>query len=435
MLSPLLEGMLLVRARYECEYCRRLLTDIGWQVEHIWPESRGGTSDEGNLAVSCQRCNNNKGDHVEWIDPLTGSSFSLFDPRTMEWSQHFRATHDEVVGVSEVGRATAALLFRSTPQYLPRDLCWDKIEGLYENQSLYYFLNHLRYKRLRNDFNALYKQLTAPLPPVDARSHEQRLASFARDLLLLELYFTRSTIADVSKGIANGERLLASKRLAPVERAEVLNILSILYQQRATIHFEKGRRQQASLDQQVASRFYAAARRDEGEELPVGADPHRLAAFLRARTLRWKYSQLEVDRSILDACFERIADLDPFYATSHYAYLVDLVLLGPDPPNRLIERLYERISETLRTEGYGTTMDQAKLITLRRRWWVLHFLVESRPDGDALVADMTFWNRVSMFNEIRELDSYVSRLSISSKRTQDIYSIIKQASSGQLANG
>ena len=433
-MDPVFEGMLLVRARYECEYCRRRLAEVGWQKEHIWPESRGGTSSQENLAVSCQRCNNNKRDHVEWIDRLTDHSFPLFNPRTMEWTEHFRATHDEVVGISEVGRATAALLFRSTPQYLPRDLSWDKIEGLYENQALYYFLNHLRYKRLRNDFKALYQQLTAPLPPADATPHEQQLAYFARDLLLLELYFTRSKLADVSKGIIHGEQLLAAARLAPTERAEILNMLSIFYQQRATIHFKKGHHEQANLDQETAFKFYAAARRGEDEKPLQADDPHRLAAFLRAKTLRSKYTELEVGRSTLDACFQRIGDLDPFYATSHYAYLVDLVLLAPDPPTRLIERLYQRISETLRTVGYGTTIDHAKLITLRRRWWVLHFLLEHNPEHDALKADMAFWNGVSMFNEIRELDSYVSRVSIGGRDAQDIHYIIGGSGRDQLTN-
>ena len=293
-------------------------------------------------------------------------------------------------------------------------------------------MNHLRYKRLRNDFKALYQQLTAPLPPADATPHEQQLANFARDLLLLELYFTRSKMADVSNGIVHGEQLLASARLAPPERAEVLNMLSIFYQQRATIHFKKGHHEQAILDQETAFKIYATARHGEDEEAPQVDDPHRLAAFLRAKTLRSKYTELEVGRPTLDACFQRIGDLDPFYSTSHYAYLVDLVLLASDPPTRLIERLYQGISETLRTEGYGTTIDHAKLITLRRRWWVLHFLLELNPDHDALEADMVFWNSVSMFNEIRELDSYVSRVSISGRGAQDIHYIINGTGRDQL---
>jgi len=201
-----------------------------------------------------------------------------------------------------------------------------------------------------------------------------------------------------------------------------------LYQQRATIHFEKGHPQQAGLDQQAALKFYAAARRGEGQELPRGAGPDQIATFLRSTTLRWKYDQLEVDRSTLDICFRLIDDLDPFYATSHYAYLADLVLLAPDPPNRLVERLYVKISESLHTEGYGTTIDYAKLIILRRRWWVLHFLTEANPDHGALLADVAFWKRVSMFNEIRELDSYVSRIAIDNKRAEDIHWIIRQSS-------
>ena len=212
-------------------------------------------------------------------------------------------------------------------------------------------------------------------------------------------------------------------------------MLSILYQQRATIHFERDHREQAIFDQEKAFKFYAAARQGEDEVPLQGDDPHRLVAFLRARTLHSKYGQIEVSRSTLDACFQHITDLDPFYATSHYAYLVDLVLMAPDPPTYLIERLYQRVSATLHTEGYGTTIDHAKLITLRRRWWVLHFLMEDNPDQDALVADMAFWNSVSMFNEIRELDSYVSRVSIDRKRAQDIHSIIRGGGRDQIADG
>jgi len=424
-MDPILEGVLLVRAKYECEYCHRRLAEIGWQEEHIWPKSRGGTSDQDNLAVSCQRCNNNKRDHVEWIDPLTGGSFPLFNPRTLEWKNHFRFVHEEVVGTTEIGRATAALLFRSTPQYLPRDLSWDKIQGLYENQTLYYFLNHLRYKRLRNDFNALYKQLIAPIPTTDATIYEQQLADFARDLLLIELYFTRSRLKDVSDGIVYCNNLLASVLLEPTQRAELQNMLSILYQQRATIHFGKSHHKQAIADQKAAFSFFVATKRGQIDEPFRGDDPNSFSTYLRAKTLRSKYDKLEIGRFTLGECFQRICDLDPFYATSHYAYLVDMVLLNLAPPTDLVEHLYQVITQLLHSEGYGTTTDHAKLITLRRRWWVLHFLLEANPDQDALVADMKFWNSVSMFNEIRELGSYVSRVAISSKCTQEIHYIIE----------
>ena len=77
-------------------------------------------------------------------------------------------------------------------------------------------------------------------------------------------------------------------------------------------------------------------------------------------------------------------------------------------------------------------MDQAKLITLRRRWWVLHFLTETKPNHEALLADMSFWKSLSMFNEIRELDGYVSRVSIRNKSVVDIHHIVGSALGNQL---
>ena len=318
MINEIKKGLLLVQAGYKCEYCRRLLTGIEYQVDHIWPESRRGTSIKANLAISCQRCNKNKSNHVEWIDPVKGSSYPLFNPRTMEWNTHFRPLHNEVIGTTEIGRATAALLFRSTSQYLPPDLEWDKIEKLYENQTLYYFLNHLRYRRLRNDFSVLYKQLLAPLPQVGANPEERRIASFARDLLLLELFFTRSKIKDVNKGIDYGENLIKSRNLTYHERKEAFSILSILYQQRATILFDFGRLEPAKIDQEAAYRFYLASMPRKQERLSKNVDTQNLVKFLRANTVRWKYDKIDLGRFSLTACFEHIADLDPFYATSHY---------------------------------------------------------------------------------------------------------------------
>ena len=101
-------------------------------------------------------------------------------------------------------------------------------------------------------------------------------------------------------------------------------------------------------------------------------DPNGIGRSLRAHTLKAKYYQIDIATAELKRLFEYIGDLDQFYASSHFCYLVDLILLNVSPPNSLIEYLYERISNILTKEGYGTIIDQAKLIILRRRWWVLH---------------------------------------------------------------
>jgi len=402
------KGHLLAQAAYRCEYCRKLLTDQTYQLDHIWPESRNGLSLLRNFAVSCQRCNNNKAAHVEWIDPLSGSTHPLFNPRSMKWEAHFRKTHTEVVGVSPTGRATAALLFRSTSQHLPPDLRWDKIDALYENQPIYYFLNHLRYRRLRNDFRILYKQLIGPLPAIEATAEQIRMVRFAKNLLLLELYFTRSRVADVSSGISYGHKLLSDKALFPHERSELLRTLSILYQQRATIYFDSGNIGAAKQDQNRAYAIYAKA--NPGNSNNSSTSPETISTILKERTVKQKYDILDTSATSIDTFLKSIEDLDPFYASSHYSYLVDLILLHPSPPTRALEQLYEKISTILNSEGYGTSIDQARLITLRRRWWVLHLILEERTQNETLLADLNFWKNIMMFNEIRELEGYVKRV-------------------------
>ena len=51
-----------IRAGFKCEYCRRdLLASVddydAWQVDHVFPSSRGGTQGPENKAISCKTCN------------------------------------------------------------------------------------------------------------------------------------------------------------------------------------------------------------------------------------------------------------------------------------------------------------------------------------------------------------------------------------------
>src|SRR5579864_5865446 len=101
-------------ARNRCGYCLtpQYLSPAILQVEHIIPRCEGGTNDEGNLWLSCSRCNSFKGDRVSAIDPVTGMIVSLFNPRTQNWFEHFRWSEDgiRVIGHTPIGRATVAVL-------------------------------------------------------------------------------------------------------------------------------------------------------------------------------------------------------------------------------------------------------------------------------------------------------------------------------------
>jgi HNH endonuclease len=107
------------RARYCCEYCLSQLkfSADSFSVEHIVPQSRGGSDELANLALSCQRCNNAKFVAFEAFDSLTGRPAALFHPRQHDWSKHFAWSHDFLFihGLTPTGRATVEKLHLNRP--------------------------------------------------------------------------------------------------------------------------------------------------------------------------------------------------------------------------------------------------------------------------------------------------------------------------------
>jgi S1-C subfamily serine protease len=81
-------------------------------VEHIVPLAKGGSTDEDNLWLACPLCNGHKGAQTQAVDPLTGISSLLFNPRLQGWGDHFEWSADGfmIVGKSVCGRATVVAL-------------------------------------------------------------------------------------------------------------------------------------------------------------------------------------------------------------------------------------------------------------------------------------------------------------------------------------
>jgi len=101
-------------AQHRCGYCLspQHLVMARLEIEHIVPLAKGGTDDEANLLLACPICNGHKSDKTEAIDPETGATLPLFNPRTQVWSEHFAWTDDglRIVGRTLVGRATVVAL-------------------------------------------------------------------------------------------------------------------------------------------------------------------------------------------------------------------------------------------------------------------------------------------------------------------------------------
>ncbi len=113
-LTATLRGRVFERARGCCEYCRgqARYSSQPFSVEHILARSRGGSSRLGNLALSCQGCNNHKYDKMEAPDPVSGALVPLYHPRRHRWEEHFAWSDDFLlaVGVTPTGRATVEAL-------------------------------------------------------------------------------------------------------------------------------------------------------------------------------------------------------------------------------------------------------------------------------------------------------------------------------------
>ena len=55
-----------LRAGHRCEYCLapQPVTGIRYHLEHVFPQSLGGTDDLENLALACPTCNYYKSNHL-----------------------------------------------------------------------------------------------------------------------------------------------------------------------------------------------------------------------------------------------------------------------------------------------------------------------------------------------------------------------------------
>lgn len=97
-----------------CEYCQSQVKFAidPFVVEHIIPLSQAGTSSAENLALACQGCNNYKYTKTEGIDPVDRQPAPLYNPRTMNWSEHFAWSEDSLtlIGMTAIGRATVETL-------------------------------------------------------------------------------------------------------------------------------------------------------------------------------------------------------------------------------------------------------------------------------------------------------------------------------------
>jgi HNH endonuclease len=100
------------RANFKCEYCC-LPIEVAFyshEIDHVIAEKHQGETIAENLALTCWRCNRHKGSDLGSFDPQTGDFSFLFNPRTQQWSDHFRFNLAHLYGLTSEGRTTIELL-------------------------------------------------------------------------------------------------------------------------------------------------------------------------------------------------------------------------------------------------------------------------------------------------------------------------------------
>lgn len=100
------------RAGERCEYCLypQKASFLAFEVEHIIAEKHGGATTADNLALACPYCNRFKGTDLGSLDPETGQLTPFFNPRTQEWSDHFRLDGMQITPLTPEGRVTVDIL-------------------------------------------------------------------------------------------------------------------------------------------------------------------------------------------------------------------------------------------------------------------------------------------------------------------------------------
>ena len=127
-IAPSLRLHIAAISQFRCGYCLTSQKVIGpfLEIDHIIPESLGGTSVEENLVLACPMCNGHKAARVTAVDSETGETVPLFNPRKDEWATHFQWIEGNTVirGNTSTGKATAEALMMNHPDMVSARQMW-----------------------------------------------------------------------------------------------------------------------------------------------------------------------------------------------------------------------------------------------------------------------------------------------------------------------
>lgn len=433
-----------IRANSRCEYCMRYLPD-GGDVEHIHPKAlslKPGISDIDdalNLALSCTRCNNNKGTKIQSIDYKTGKFFPLYNPREMNWNDHFNDTllKPFIIGKTEIGRATASLLFRATDKHYTWDYPWSFFD---HNEIQNAFLcNYIidKYCKLKLLPNASRFDLPYQLNDEvqEARNsldkEKRRRFDFIICLLDIKECYLISSESKLSKSLNLLKKLyyLATrnpeKQNYRLEIAEYHLMAQIIFQQTSTYLFSKKLNksnynhimQKIFMYQNLAANHFI-----KYSELKI---KNTYLLKYRAESIRNRFNINHDLKSNIDFRINlptEIPDITIEYPGHvELTYAVDILLANKN--NNLYrgkeDKLLEIINDVLSKYGYGQGYENDTILPLFRRYYELmcfYYPNDAEKMDNEIKAYYKLVHILNMKNEERNMD-----LLLLKKRGQRIY--------------
>lgn len=120
------------RAGRRCEYCRapQPATGIRYHLEHVFPESLGGTDEVDNLALACPTCNYYKSNHLLGIDEkrFNWPAAVQSKERPMARTFDFDSSTLRLKGKTDTGKGTVNRFLMNNSMQLEARRLWVELE-------------------------------------------------------------------------------------------------------------------------------------------------------------------------------------------------------------------------------------------------------------------------------------------------------------------
>ena len=114
-----------------CAYCQtqQQISGVRLTVDHIVPESLGGTTEKRNLCLACWDCNLYKAARVSVFDDQSQQDVRLFHPQMQAWFDHFEWSSDSVLilGKTMVGRVSITALRMNRAELVISRKLWTEV--------------------------------------------------------------------------------------------------------------------------------------------------------------------------------------------------------------------------------------------------------------------------------------------------------------------